>query len=256
MDFKEYLARQELSASGIKKLARSPAYYKWSKENETFDSKALKLGKAVHSAILTPDLFKTEFACAPICDRRTKAGKEIFDAFSMANQGKEILSSEDFLEAVAISNSVLASPKIKNMLSKGEAEKTFFFEIDGVKMKARLDFVSNNAIVDIKTTKNADARIFANDCISLGYDMQFAIYQEAVFQETGDRLPVVLLAVEKDANYDYCVYQMGQDWLDLGMVKVKKLLQVYKDCCEKDEWPGYDKSVQQLVLPSWANMSV
>ena len=254
MNFKEYLSREELSASGLKKLARSPAYFKWCKENEQKDTKAMIIGKATHSAILTPDIFKKEYACAPECDRRTKLGKETFEAFSIANVGKEILSKEDYDHCVAISESVLKSPKIRNMLSKGEAEKSFFFEIDGVKMKARLDFVSPDAIVDIKTTSDADAFSFAKDCINLGYDMQMAVYQEAVRQHTGNSLPVVILAVEKDANLDYAIFQMGQDWLDLGMRKVKKLLAVYKDCLEKDEWPGYAKNVQALVLPSWVKI--
>ena len=81
-----------------------------------------------------------------------------------------------------------------------------------------------------------------------------AVYQEAVFQATGKKLPVIILAVEKDSSYDYAVFHIDDSWLELGMKKARKLLRDYKEAIEKCEFEGYPKNVQELILPSWAKV--
>lgn len=254
MDFKEYLARKELSASGLKNLSVSPAYFMHKKLNPDEETDAMRIGSAIHESILTPDLFNSNYVAAPACDKRTTAGKAVFAAFEESNKGKKVLSAKDFELVTNIKKSVLSSPKINQMLKNGQAEHTIFWEFEGVKFKCRIDFLSPKFILDLKSTKDAKPDSFAKDCINLNYHLQLALYQECVFQTTGNRLPVIIFAIEKDAPFDYCVFQMGQDWLDLGMRKAKKLISIYKECVEKNEWPGYSKDVQQLALPAWVKL--
>ena len=49
------------------------------------------------------------------------------------------------------------------------------------------------------------------------YDLQGAIYQELVYQETGRRLPFYIAAVSKEAPPDIGVYQVPQDELDAAL---------------------------------------
>lgn len=253
MNFKDYLARPELSASGVKNLAVSPAYFKWKKENPK-DTGVMRIGRCLHSAILTPEDFKKDFAQVPQCDKRTKEGRAIFEAFQILAVGKECIKFEEYNHVLAIRDSVLKSPKIVNMLSKGESEKTLFFEIEGVKMKSRLDFLADKFFLDIKTTQSANSDNFARDSVKLGYDLQMWIYAEAIRQNFEKDLPCIIFAIEKESNLDYAIFQLGQEWMDLGERKARKLIKLYKECLEKDEWPGYDKNVQQLSLPAWVKM--
>lgn len=253
MNFKEYIARPEISASGLKNFMVSPAYFKWKKEHPE-ETEAMRIGKALHCAILTPELFKEEYAQIPICDKRTKEGKAIYEVFLNGSEGKECLKFEEYEKIIAIRNAVLKSPKIVSMLSKGQSEFTIFSEIEGVKVKSRLDFLAENFFLDIKSTKDARLEQFSIDAYNLDYHCQFWIYQEAIFQNFGKRLPCIIFAIEKEDNLDYMVHEMSQEWLDLGEKKVRKYLRLYKECLEKDEWPGYDKKINQLVLPSWVKV--
>lgn len=241
-----------MSASQLKNLSRSPAYFKYKQENPTEETDAMALGSAVHCAILEPKKFLTDYIKAPICDKRTKEGKEIYAKFLDESEGKKVLSDSDYTQAIDISNSVLSSPKIKSMIENGECEKEILFNIDGVDFKSKLDFLNDKFILDIKTTRDARAESFSRDCYNMLYHVQMWIYQEAAFALTGKRLPVVILAIEKTDNYDYCVYNIDSTWLELGERKARKLIQLYKDCVEKNEWLGYKKEVQVLEIPNWA----
>lgn len=252
MNFKDYLALNRLSNSSLHHLAKSPKEFKYRMENKKEETEAMKIGRAVHSAILTPELFKSEYARAPKCDKRTKLGKEMWDAFCLANQGKEVLDESTYDECVAISESVLSSPKIKNMLSKGQSEQTYLYEINGIEMKSRFDFDAENFILDVKTTRSATMSDFSKDFISYGFDLQFGLYRHAKFLKTGKNVPVIILAVEKEAPYDYCVFKVPEVYLENGLRKAIKLIDLYKECKEKNEWPGLPKDIVELdVLPSY-----
>ena len=77
----EYEAIPALSYSGMKELARSPAHYKAWLTDKREETKALRIGKAVHCAFLQPDLWAKTYKAIPACDRRTKEGKALYEAF-------------------------------------------------------------------------------------------------------------------------------------------------------------------------------
>lgn len=251
MNFKDYLALNRLSNSSLHHLAKSPKEFKYRMENKQEETEAMKIGRAVHSAILTPDLFKEEYTKAPKCDKRTKVGKETWEAFCLANQGKEVLDESTYDECVAISQSVLSSPKIKNMLAKGQSEVTYLYEIEGVEMKSRFDLDQEDFICDVKTTRSALMSDFARDFVNLGYDRQFGLYQHAKFLKTGKKVPVIILAVEKEAPYDYCVFKVPEVYIENGLRKAIKLIKLYKECVEKNEWPGLPKDIVELDILPW-----
>jgi exodeoxyribonuclease VIII len=255
MNFQDYLKLDRLSASALKDLNRSPAYFKWKRGQPRVETDTLRLGTAIHIAILENEKFDSLYVKAPKLDKRTKLGKAEFECFVADNIGKIVLDSSDHGDCVGISKSVMASPKIAAMIKNGEIEKTYLWELDGVEMKSRIDFESQKFFLDVKSTADCDARRFSNDCITFGYDIQMACYQEAIFQNTGKRLPCIILAVEKSDNYDFQIFELNQDWLDMGIKKAKKLIGIYKECIEKDYFPTYPKVVQQLQIPNWVNFS-
>ncbi|WP_162010793.1 hypothetical protein [Sodalis glossinidius] len=75
------------------------------------DSPALVLGTALHAAILEPERFATEYACAPSVNLRTNEGKERLVAFEAdcAEHGMTPLKQEDFDTVCLIRDSALAS---------------------------------------------------------------------------------------------------------------------------------------------------
>ena len=81
MTEKEYRQHDGVSRSKLWKLRESPEKAKWSWEHPEPPTPALLFGQAVHKLILEPVTFDDEFAVSPDCDRRTKAGKEAYNAF-------------------------------------------------------------------------------------------------------------------------------------------------------------------------------
>ena len=81
-----------VNKSTLWEMRKSPLHY-WHLTHDTprEDTKAMQLGRAVHAAILTPTAYKRDFAVTPDIDRRTKAGKEAYEAFCAEAEGKEIL---------------------------------------------------------------------------------------------------------------------------------------------------------------------
>lgn len=236
--------------SSLVNIQKSPKHFVYMQEHRK-DSKSLSLGRAIHSLILEPENFNNDFMVMPKCDRRTKEGKEIYEILQKQSEGKEILSEDDYTEAKKISFSVLESPKIRNMLSKGQAEQSIFQNVEGIDMKFRLDFLSENFILDLKSCQSCLERDFQRDFINFNYHIKLAAYQHAVFLETGKLLPVIVLAVETKDECDYKVYQIDQDFLEIGKKEFFRLLEIYKECTDKDEWPSLEKKVDVLCAPEW-----
>ena len=89
----EYRKTEGISSTELKKIAKSPAHYRWWKDNPQQDTPSLLFGRAAHKYALEKDDFFTEFAVAPNVDRRTKLGKEQWTLFEADNQGKDIISA-------------------------------------------------------------------------------------------------------------------------------------------------------------------
>ena len=75
---KEYREREGVSSTDLKKIAKSPAHFRYWKDHPQEDTPSLLFGRAAHKYMLEKDEFKTEFAVAPNVDRRTKEGKELW----------------------------------------------------------------------------------------------------------------------------------------------------------------------------------
>jgi hypothetical protein len=255
ISFGNYRQINALNMSSLVNIQKSPKHYKYCLTH-TKETKALTLGRAIHSLILEPHLFQNEFIVEPKIDRRTKEGKEIAARFEAEADGKEILTEPDYEKAKRVAFSVLESPKIRSMLLKGEAEVSITQQINEVDMKFRLDFLSQDFILDLKTCQDCTMREFSRDFFNYDYHIKLAAYQHAAFLETGKLLPVIVLAAEKDDECDYQVFQIDQDYLDIGRAEFLKMLEKFKECLAKDEWDGIDKSVKVIYAPEWLTQKI
>lgn len=106
----------------------------------------------------------------------------------------------------------------------GERQKVVTGEIHGHKFKARLDVLGDGFITDLKTVESVNRRYFNEghwDFIGWwGYDLQGAVYQELVYQTTGNRWPFYIAALSKQTPCDIDLLQVPQDRLDEAMGRV------------------------------------
>ena len=243
---KEYRQRPGISSSELKKIMITPAHYKHWKENPQEDTPALLFGRSAHKYILETYDFYTEFAVAPICDRRTKEGKEIWNKFVVDSEGKDVITQEQFEQIDAMRNSAYATPFVAKLLS-GNKELSFWGkdEDTGLVIKCRpdciTDFNGKHILIDYKTCTDAENTEFYRDSIKFGYDLQLAYYRDILKQNTGLDYDVVIIAQEKSAPYVTNVFQLSENYLENGRELYKEMLKVYKNCLETDNWYGYMK---------------
>ncbi len=110
---------------------------------------------------------------------------------------------------------------------KGDKQTILTGQIEGVPVKAKLDILHPDRIVDLKTTANfkrqwdPDARLFVSFAEFWSYDIQGAIYQELVRQSTGKSLPFYLAAITTEPVPDLAVIHIPDDSLKFALDEVK-----------------------------------
>lgn len=259
MTNKEYRNADGISRSDLFKIKRSPMHFKYDMDNPSEPTPALIFGQAIHKYILENDDFFNEFAIAPVCDRRTKTGKELYNTFLVESEGKEIITADDFERLQGMYSSVYSN-KYAKLLLDGKHEQSFFWtdKMTGEKCKCRTDCMheSDNSIiiVDLKSCESADTESFMRDVVKYGYDMQAAMYKEGVEINTGKKCEFVFIAVEKKPPYAINILQADNLIFTRGKDVFRELLGIYHNCKETGDWYGYNGfsgMINNLSLPRW-----
>ena len=121
---------------------------------------------------------------------------------------------------------------------QGQHQVIMVGEISGVPFKIKIDsYFPNSAIIDQKVIKDMDltwvernGKNIKTDFIdAYGYDLQGAIYQEIVRQNTGKTLPFILSVCTKQECPDKALIEIDQEYLDKALELVKELAPRYQD---------------------------
>ncbi len=152
------------------------------------------------------------------------------DCVSSRGSTKGQLKSE-FQIALQMYQRTLKEPKFCQYMS-GEKQVIMTGIIEGLPFKIKIDsYIAGKAIVDLKSTRTLDRdfRIFIPDSgeklpwyKAYGYDIQLAIYQEIVRQNTGESLRCFLAAVDKEKHPIGDVIELLQKMLNEALDEVKR----------------------------------
>jgi exodeoxyribonuclease VIII len=196
MPFSEYQSHPAINHSGLKLIERSPSHYIWDKQNERKETTALKLGSAIHSAILEPKEFEEKYITAGNIDKRTKSGKEAYAALEM--KGKIILSIDEYDTVKRCVESVYKNVTATELLKDGRPEVSVFGSIKGIECKCRPDWLrSDGIVVDIKSTCDASLKEFSRSVLNYGYHSQAAFYIDVLKSNDISTLAFIFIAIEK-----------------------------------------------------------
>ncbi len=246
----EYDTTQALNYSLAKAILVSPAHGKAYLESPREQTPALRLGSAIHCSVLQPELYAQTYATAPEgLDRRTKAGKEAYEAFSAANVGKTILSADEaaLTEDVTIAATALLA---RHGVLIEKAEVMYAVEYCGVPLKSAIDLVAKDGYLwDLKTCEDASPRGALNALRSYRYNLQAHFYRTVYEIATKERpLGFRFAFVEKKPPYATAVYEIGPELMSYAVADFEKAVTLYKSCTALDEWPGYPTEVQVLDI--------
>jgi hypothetical protein len=127
----------------------------------------------------------------------------------------------EYLQAEAIIDRIHRDRMFTRYMS-GRKQVIMTGEIEGVKVKIKVDSLHKDKIVDLKVVK--DFRdIYDADRGSLpwysfwNYEVQGAVYQEIVRQNTGNNLPFYLAAATKEKVTDLDIIEIEQPDLDFAL---------------------------------------
>lgn len=229
--FRQYLEIPALSASGIKQILRSPAHFR---QAVGPDKAHLRLGRAVHCAVLTPDIFEEEFACAN--GRRNKAAE------------KTELTAAEWSDCIGMRDSVRSSRKARELLAVGVAEWSLMWHESLTPCKARPDWRTHTFMVDLKTTQDASPDGFARAVRKYGYHIQAAWYLRGWINLAGDEdMTFIFIAVEKSPPYACGFYALSDALLREGRELCERALVLYDQCVTNDDWPGYSREIVRIA---------
>lgn len=216
----------KLSYSRLKALLKSPKALTEYLAKKQEPTPAMQFGTAVHAYILEPQVFAAHYIVAPEIDRRTKAGKEAWQA--LQDTGKTILSASDFEDIKLYAANVAALPTAKDYLANALAFEELiecklqtknFGEFD---FAARLDVRGTDYIIDLKTCQDASPQGFRRAMYKEKYHLQAALYS-LLFPKH----EFMFLAVDTHAAM---LYRVGKETMQDGLQLLHFALNRFKDC--------------------------
>jgi exodeoxyribonuclease VIII len=244
-----YHAMPELSNSGMSKLKKSPANFKHYLDNGSESTDAMEFGSMFHMAVLEPGLFNSTYESTNCNDKRTTAYKTAAKAIE-AN-GRIPIEEKTVTQLMLMKDAMWNSFPGFLPLRGGTAEASIIYTDDGVQCKCRIDYLGDDAIIDLKTTTDASANGFQDSVFKFGYHRQQAHYQRP-FELAGTPKRMYFWAVEKEPPYLNAIYELDEAALIVGRAEREKLMALYRTCKALDKWPGLPTNIQTISLPAWA----
>lgn len=251
-----YHSWQGCSQSRLKVLRdHSPAHLRYQMDHPEEPTDAMRLGAAIHTCVLEPDLFPTLYVRGIEGDGRTKSVKEAREALAAEFPRHHILKPSDYDTCLAIRDSVGRHPRTRHLL-QGERERSAVWrdpETD-VLCRGRFDDIARSvgAIADLKSCEDASPFRFPSSIFSYGYHLQAAMYLRGARALGIDADTFVFIAVEKKPPFAVVVYQLNSAAISDGERELDPLMALWAKCEASGEWPCYSTDVLTVDLPVWA----
>ena len=225
-----------LRFSTLKHFASSPAHFAYWHGREMEPSAALRIGTAVHAAVL---------GGAPVVRYDgTRRGKA-WDDFEASHPGATILTATEYDTAQACRNAIWYNGEaFKHCgLGIGINERLIEWGLNGVPFRSTPDryYGPSDAatLVELKTTRSAQPAKFLRDATSRHYHAQLGVYRAALASVGVTVAKALIVAVETVPPYNVTVLELTDRALDVGYRTACGWLEQYKVCEASGEWPGY-----------------
>jgi len=266
----EYHAdKSRISASGLKIIAgQSLRHFKEQQEGGTEETAALLFGEAYHCYVLEQEMFHAKYILFDETNRtekdkgmtsnKNKEWKANFYADAEA-AGERVITREDYEKIVSMRTALFQNADIAALLTGGQAEVSFHFDVSGRGGKCRFDYISaaGDVAIDLKTTINAAPRAFGMDAYRRKYHIQAAWYSDVLSAERGGAdVQFYYIAQEKTAPYIAQLYVVSPDVIQQGRAEYLAALEKLQTAELFDEWPAYENpanyaGARELFFPNF-----
>lgn len=247
LPFEEYRAINAFNNSMAGLIERSPLH---AVHGFPDSSDSLDFGSLVHTLVLEPETFDSIYAVTDL-NLATKEGKA-FKA-EAESSGKKIVKGATVSSAYRARDSIMTNDDASYLLRDGNAEVTMLADIDGTPVKARVDWLrTDGVLVDLKTTQDASVKGFAKSIHTYNYHRQGAFYSDIYnLQPSCWSTDFIFVAVENKPPFAVKCHSVSPQYFELGREKYLRALDVYRECKQRDVWPGYPNGVHIHEPPAW-----
>ena len=182
----KYHADPALGSTSMKTLAVSPPdYWAGSPHNPDRepdeDTPSRLFGRALHKFLLEGEEAFADVYAPTRHNGSTKDGKA--ERAAIAEEGKTAIRGDDYDRILKSGPAIRRNPDFNFAFSGGMPEVSIFWTRDGIRRKARIDYLKPRASVDLKSVANQQRREFPEACrraiADFRYDVQAAHYNEA-----------------------------------------------------------------------------
>ena len=249
----EYRALNRISNSDLTKIDQNIKIWRQSLKQQSDSTAEQIFGTAFHCYLLEYQNFFKEYVISEKFDLRTKGGKEKSEQFAAENQGKTVISNNDYGIIIAMSEACYAEPEIKEILeSPFLAEEIMLFDYLNVECKAKLDLrIPKELILDVKTTRDGNlSEMAAKSIANYKYYRQLAFYKLAAELATGEKHAAKFLFCSKEKPYTPLLCELSTDYLDFGLKEVERILSKYLLWEMGEISDSYEQNII-IDLPKW-----
>jgi hypothetical protein len=282
----DLLPAPSLSSSGAKTLLAKSPYHFWfdsplnpNRPPEP-DKPHFNVGKAAHDLVLLSDRWPDHYYVLPEGFSRASSKKfaaAIAEADAAAAAGLTILRHEEAETVKAVALAISRNELAVATLTNGATEETLCWQDPktGVWLRARPDFRPHSilekrdvmVVSDLKfvAPSNASPEGFAKAIHNFGYHQSAAFYCDGIKAVFG-HYPThwVHVVVEKPeagvearhAPMTVSLYELPGEDIERGRWMNRKAIDLFAQCLERNEWPGYADDPKPVGLPVWARMRI
>lgn len=253
MPAEQYLAADGVSNSMLRLLGEKTPLHLWCRMHSEpeQDTPAKRMGHLAHRAMLEPDTMESAFYVRPAeMNFTTREGK----AWKSEHSDLPILTAAEDSTIKSMVHAIHSHPIASKLFRLGKAEQSLFVKDEhGMLRKGRLDYLSDgNILPDLKTCESAAIDDFEKSIFNLGYYRQAAYYLDLCELCGIEKEAFAFVCVEKEPPYAVAVYDLLDDVIAAGRRMYQRDLQVYRNCMESGNWPGYSNSIESIAIPQWA----
>lgn len=246
--FDQYLQIPAFSNSAASLLLHSPLRMRLGFSEDT---ESTSFGSAAHVSLLETSEFTQRYMEGPDERRNSNAWKKA-EAAAIA-KGKILLKPAEWLEAKQMNAAICMNSTAMKWLQGGRTELTILWRDKATKLlcKARIDSLSDDWAVDLKTCKNGTPDAISRSVWTYGYHRQQAHYTLGL-RAHGIKARFRFLFVERQ-TLDVIPVMLDPLAVDAGQEQIDGLKRLYAECQKRDEWPGIaNGQVLKIDLPTYA----
>jgi hypothetical protein len=252
----DYHGSHGISRSALMQFKRSPYHYwyQYLKPDKVIEepTPSMILGELVHTMVLEPLLINERYVVSPTFDRRTKAGKEDYQAFTELAKGKTIVTEDMAAKATTMAKMAGENEAFQTLIEDSIVERSIYFthQPTGLQVKCRPDSWNHTIVTDLKTSADASYRAFQSSASKFGYFLQAGMMYEALKSLDIKMEKFVFAVIESSEPHCTAVYLLEDEAIDYGIGMFDSLMEQLAECMESNKWEAY--GIQNLSLPRWA----